>query len=69
MHINGYNNKIEFHTNIILNEDESLKAIKDWKGLLSAIIQHVPEEADTLKPIIQFLSFGSRTYQNLHARS
>jgi HEPN domain-containing protein len=55
MHINGPGNRIEFHTNIFLNEDEHAKDITNWKERLLAIIQQVPDKADTLKPIIQFL--------------
>jgi HEPN domain-containing protein len=55
MQINGQNNKIEFHTNIVLHEDENLREIKDWKEMLGAIIKQLPEKIDTLQPIIQFL--------------
>ena len=55
MQINGQNNRIEFHTTVLLNEDENYRDIRDWKERLLTIIQQIPESADTLKPIIQFL--------------
>jgi HEPN domain-containing protein len=55
MHIYGQHNKIEYHTNIFLNEDENSRDARDWKERLLTIIQQIPETADTLKPIIQFL--------------
>lgn len=55
MHVNGQYNKVEFHTSIFLNEDDNYKDIRDWKERLLTIIQQIPEKADTLKPIIQFL--------------
>jgi HEPN domain-containing protein len=54
MNISGYNT-VQFHTNIFLNEDENYRDTRDWKERLLTIIQQIPEKADTLKPIIQFL--------------
>lgn len=55
MQINGQNNRVEFHTTVLLNEDGNYRDIRDWKERLLTIIQQIPEKADTLKPIIQFL--------------
>lgn len=56
MNISGQHNRIEHTTiNIINAPDNDFSEIATWKDHLKSIIQKVPDKADTLKPVIQFL--------------
>ncbi|WPV65964.1 HEPN domain-containing protein [Chitinophaga sp. LS1] len=55
MQTNNPHYKIEYTTNIFINGDTDTSGISHWKEKLISILEKVPSQADTLKPLIQFI--------------
>ncbi|WP_298737639.1 HEPN domain-containing protein [uncultured Chitinophaga sp.] len=55
MNISGHNHRIEYTTNVFINADADTAEVRDWKEKLISIAEQIPAQADTLKPLIQFL--------------
>jgi len=55
MNISGHNHRIEYTTNVFINPGADTAEVRDWKEKLISIAEQIPAQADTLKPLIQFL--------------
>jgi HEPN domain-containing protein len=53
MNISGHNHRIEYITNVFISADA--EEARNWKDRLTSIAAQIPEQADMLKPLIQFL--------------
>jgi len=54
-HNNCNNPTTNYNTNIFIQPDSDSKEIIIWKEKLASILENVPAEVDTLKPLIQLL--------------
>jgi uncharacterized protein len=55
MQVNCQHNKIEYITNVFINGHTDTREMNHWKERLNSILEHIPSQADNLKPLIQFI--------------
>ncbi|GAA0564385.1 HEPN domain-containing protein [Chitinophaga japonensis] len=55
MNIGGYNHRIEYTTNVFINAGADTAELRNWKEKLISIATQIPDQADTLTPVIQLI--------------
>jgi len=55
MNIGGHNHRIEYTTNVFINAGADTAELRNWKEKLISIATQIPDQADTLTPVIQLI--------------